>query len=87
MKIITALSQKLFIQGETLLMNAVQEVKAVHTEEESANGTSEEGMLTYIGVALVIIIGAILIAYGKDIFTSIMEMFKTGTSKVPTGWQ
>lgn len=87
MKTLTAYSQKAFAKAHVTALNTVDKVRDFHNEEKSAKGASEEGVLTYIGIALVVVVGAIVIANSKTIFTSIMDTFKTGTSKAPTGWQ
>lgn len=84
---LTTYSQKLYAKAEILKGNVIERVRNFNSEETSAKGTSEEGVLVYIGVALGILVGAIVILFGKDVFTVVMNQFKTGTSKVPTGWQ
>jgi hypothetical protein len=87
MQTLTTYSQQVFAKAHLAALNTVDKVRDFHNEEKSAKGASEEGVLTYIGIALVVVVGAIVIANSKTIFTSIMDTFKTGTSKAPTGWQ
>lgn len=87
METLTGYSQKALIKTQIVKDQMIEKAKNFNKEETSATQTSETGVLTYIGVTLGILVGAIGIAYGEEIFTAIMELFKTGTSKTPTGWE
>jgi hypothetical protein len=86
MQTLTAYSQQALAKAEIVKMNVVENVKNFHKEETSASNTSETGVLTYIGIAVAIIVGAIFIPNARTIITSVMDMFKGGTTKVPGSW-